>query len=222
MRLFQIGAGLFAGATLLIGSAANAPAQLAPQQGLVEPNFTTDSALLAVPGVNAQLVETLKNARPILSIIALDSILAASSVTKAQRPLMYDRVFVHVDLNRGTDAELLLIPGVDNAMLQVIKAGRPYKTFAQFETALGKAAKPADVQRIERYVFIPMELNTFTQEIIESFAPIGVGTRRWIREFNEYRPYTSMAQWEREISKYLRNNPNELKRLQRYVYIEGQ
>ena len=133
-----------------------------------------------------------------------------------------DRLFVHVDLNRGTDAELLLIPGVDNAVLGVIKAGRPYKTFAQFETALGKAAKPADVQRIERYVFIPMELNTFTQEIIESFAPIGVGTRRWIREFNEYRPYTSMAQWEREISKYLRNNPNELKRLERYVYIEGQ
>jgi hypothetical protein len=207
---------------LILGSAGSAAAQLGPQQGMFDPNFTTDSALLAVPGVNAALVETLKNARPILSITTLDSLLAASQIAKPQRALMYDRMFVHVDLNRGTDQEFLLIPGVDNAKLRAIKAGRPYKTFAQFETALGKAASAAEVQRIARYVFIPMELNTFTQEIIESFAPIGVGTRRWIREFNEYRPYTSMAQWEREISKYLRNNPNELKRLARYVYIEGQ
>lgn len=199
-------------AVLIVGSTATAGAQLAPQLGLVEPNFTSDSALLAVPGVTTALVEALKNARPILSISALDSILAAHAVAKPQRTRMYERMFVHVDLNRGTDAEFLLIPGVDNAKLRAIKAGRPYKTLAQLEKALG----------IERYVFIPMELNTFTQEIIESFAPIGVGTRRWIREFNEYRPYTSMAQWEREISKYLRNNPNELKRLQRYVYIEGQ
>lgn len=207
---------------LVFFAAGSAAAQLPPQQGLVEPNFTTDSALAAVPGMNATLVETLKGARPILSIIALDSILNASSVAKAQRAKMYDRMFVHVDLNRGTDAEFLLIPGVDNAKLRAIKAGRPYKAFAQFEAALGKVAKPAEVTQIERYVFIPMELNTFTQEIIESFAPIGVGTRRWIREFNEYRPYTSMAQWEREIGKYIRNNPAELKRLERYVYIEGQ
>jgi hypothetical protein len=215
-------AGLLVRTIVLLGGAGSAQAQLAPQQGMVDPNFTTDSALLAVPGMNAALVETLKNARPILSITALDSILAASQIARPQRAGMYDRMFVHVDLNRGTDPEFLLIPGVDNARLRAIKAGRPYKTFAQFETALGKAASPAEVQRIARYVFIPMELNTFTQEIIESFAPIGVGTRRWIREFNEYRPYTSMAQWEREISKYLRNNPNELKRLARYVYIEGQ
>lgn len=214
-------AGLTLATILLVGSSHTVRAQLAPQEGLVEPNFTTDSALMAVPGVSSVLADALKNARPILSITALDSILASQSVAKAQRTAMYHHLFVHVDLNRGTDAEFLLIPGVDNASLKAIKAGRPYKTFAEFETALGKAAKPAEVKRIERYVFIPMELNTFTQEIIESFAPIGVGTRRWIREFNEYRPYASMAQWEREISKYLRSNPNELKRLERYVYLEG-
>jgi len=211
----------FVAIVALVGGARVAQAQLAPQDGLVEPNFTTDSALMAVPGMTAALVETLKSARPILSIRALDSILASASIAKPQRTQMYDRMFVHVDLNRGADAEFLLIPGVDNPKLAAIKAGRPYKTLAQFETALAKAAKPTEVTRIERYVFIPMELNTFTQETIESFAPIGVGTRRWIREFNEYRPYASMEQWEREIGKYLRANPNEVKRLERYVFIEG-
>jgi hypothetical protein len=220
MRVSRTRVSLVALAIALFGGAGAVSAQLAPQDGLIDPNFTADSALLAIPGVNPAMVETLKGARPILAITVLDSILASKAVTKAQRVQMYDRMFVHVDLNRGTDAEFLLIPGVDAARLAAIKAGRPYKTFAQLETALGKAASPAEVKRIGRYVFIPMELNTFTQEIIESFAPIGVGTRRWIREFNEYRPYTSMAQWEREISKYLRNNPNELKRLARYVYLE--
>jgi len=56
---------------------------------------------------------------------------------------------------------------------------------------------------------------------MDTFASIGVGTTRWKREFAEYRPWTSMAQFEREIGKYVRGNPSELKRLQRYVIIEG-
>ena len=54
---------------------------------------------------------------------------------------------------------------------------------------------------------------------MDSFASIGVGTRQWKREFEEYRPWTSMEQFDREISKYVRNRPTEVKRLARYVYI---
>lgn len=51
--------------------------------------------------------------------------------------------------------------------------------------------------RIEQYLFIPIELNTWTDDIMDSFASIGVGTRQWKREFSEYRPWTSMEQFER-------------------------
>ncbi|MEO8000167.1 MAG: hypothetical protein ABI852_22145, partial [Gemmatimonadaceae bacterium] len=71
----------------------------------------------------------------------------------------------------------------------------------------------------EQYVFIPIELNTWTAPIMDSFASIGVGTRQWKREFEEYRPWTSMEQFEREIGKYVRSKPGELKRLERYVII---
>jgi len=47
-----------------------------------------------------------------------------------------------------------------------------------------------------------------------------VGTRQWKREFAEYRPWTSMEQFNREISKYLRSRPKELQRLARYVIID--
>jgi hypothetical protein len=129
-------------------------------------------------------------------------------------------MFVHVDLNRGSDAEFMLIPGMDAAKLQAIKAGRPWRSFDQFRTALGGVSNAAYAERLEEYLFIPINLNTWTEPIMDSFASIGVGTSRWKREFAEYRPWTSMAQFDREIGKYVRNQPTEVSRLARYVIIE--
>ena len=47
-----------------------------------------------------------------------------------------------------------------------------------------------------------MELNTFADSMMVTFASIGVGTPRWIREFKEYRPWKSQEQFtqgDREI-----------------------
>jgi hypothetical protein len=191
----------------LVCFASTAGAQLGHQHSLVEPNVAADSTLLKLPGMTQPIVDALKDARPILSVVTLDSILGAKGLSKAQRTTLYNNLFVHVDLNRGTDAEFLLIPGVDAAKLRTIKAGRPYKAFSG-------AAAP-----IEQYVFIPIELNTFTNEIMDTFAPIGVGTSRWKREFAEYRPWKTMEQFDREIGKYVRSRPAELNRLRRYVII---
>ncbi len=199
---------------------ASASAQLGKQQGLVEPNVAADSVMLALPHMNAALVQALKDARPILSIVSLDSMLASKALTKAQRSELYGKMFVHVDLNRGADAEFLLIPGVDAKKLASIKSQRAWPTFEQFQTVMSKATSAAEAVRLEQYLFIPVELNTWTDPIMDSFASIGVGTRQWKREFVEYRPWTSMEQFDREIAKYLRARPNELKRLKRYVFIK--
>lgn len=220
MKSFRaIAVSSFALGALSLVIARPASAQLGKQQGLVEPNVAADSTMLALPHVNAALVQALKEARPILGIVALDSILAAKSLSKTQRNELYAKVFVHIDLNRGADAEFLLIPGVDAKKVTALKSGRPWSSFEQFQTALTKATSAAEATRLEQYVFIPVELNTFTDPIMDTFASIGVGTRQWKREFAEYRPWTSMEQFDREISKYLRSRPNELKRLARYVII---
>ncbi|MBC8087754.1 MAG: hypothetical protein H7Z40_10850 [Phycisphaerae bacterium] len=204
-------------ASLLMTNTASA--QLGKQAGLIEPNVAADSTLAALPPLNADIAAALKAARPILSVVDLDGLLGGKGIAKPQRTELYKKVFVHVDLNRGTDAEFLLIPGVDAKLLAAIKTGRPYKTFAPFTAAVTKASNAAEATRIEQYVFIPVELNTWTPDIMDSFASIGVGTRQWKREFEEYRPWTSMEQFEREIGKYVRSRPTELKRLARYVYI---
>lgn len=208
---------IFALALLTLPSVASA--QLGRQQNLVEPNVGQDAALLALPGLNAAAVEAIKESRPILSATDLDALLGARGLSAAQRTELYRRMFVHVDVNRGSDAELLLIPGMTPATVTQIKAGRPWKTFEQFTAALGTNRSADEVRRLEQYLFIPIDLNTWTEPVMDSFASIGVGTSRWKREFEEYRPWTSMAQFEREIGKYVRGNPDELKRLQRYVII---
>jgi len=209
-----------AGALVLLAS--HASAQLGRQRGLVEPNIAADSTLLKLPYMNAAIVQAIKDARPILSVVTLDSILAGKSLSKPQRDSLYRHMFVHVDLNRGTDAEFLLIPGAGTRMLREFKEYRPWTSFAQFEREIGKyvRATPGEVERLEQYMFIPLELNTFADSTMATFAGIGVGTPRWIREFKEYRPWTSQEQFTREIGKYVRGNPKEVTRLWRYVVIK--
>ncbi len=206
-------------AAVALMAAPQAQAQLGRQMGLVEPNVATDSAMKTAPHVSDVIVDALKRARPILGPVPLDSILGANGLSKAQRADTYAKLFVHVDVNRGSDAELMLIPGMNAAKLSAVKAGRPWASFSAFHTALAKVSDVHEADRLEQYLFIPIDLNTWTNEIMDTFASIGVGTRQWKREFAEYRPWTSMEQFEREIGKYLRARPAELKRLERYVII---
>jgi len=208
-----------AAALMLAGLQLPAAAQLGKQQGLVEPNIAADSQFQRLK-LDAHAVHLIGEAKPILSIVALDSILNAAGVNAGQRKQLYKEMFVHVDLNRGTDAELKLIPGMSDKTLGAIKAGRPWATFEAFEAAMGKNMKADEVANLEQYLFIPIELNTFTEPLMDTFLPIGVGTRRWKREFAEYRPWTSEAQFRREIGKYVRANPKEVDRLWRYVIIK--
>lgn len=210
---------LVAGTALLAGITQPAVAQLGRQRTLLEPNVTHDSLMLRLPHLTPVLVTTLREARPILGPIPLDSILTAGSLTPKQRDDLYRLMFVHVDVNRGSDAELMLIPGMTAAKVGTIKAGRPWKSFEGLRTELAKSGGAEEAARIEQYLFIPVELNTFTDDIMDTFAGIGVGTRRWKHEFAEYRPWKSMEQFDREIGKYVRGNPKELQRLKRYVII---
>jgi DNA uptake protein ComE-like DNA-binding protein len=64
-------------------------------------------------------------------------------------------------------------------------------------------------------VFIPVDLNTASDEDIISIPGAG---RRMVREFKEYRPWVSQAQFEREIGKYV--DEKEVARLWRYLVIK--
>jgi DNA uptake protein ComE-like DNA-binding protein len=62
---------------------------------------------------------------------------------------------------------------------------------------------------------VPVNINTATDA--EILAIPGVGPRM-LREFKEYRPWTSIAQFRREIGKYV--DKTEVARLEQYIVIK--
>jgi DNA uptake protein ComE-like DNA-binding protein len=71
-----------------------------------------------------------------------------------------------------------------------------------------------EVARLAQYTFIPVNLNTATDEDILSIPGMG---RRMLREFKEYRPYADIERFRREIGKYV--DVKEVARLERFVTI---
>ena len=69
--------------------------------------------------------------------------------------------------------------------------------------------------RLEQYVFVPVNLNTASDEEILGIPGVG---ERLLHEFKEYRPYQSIDQFRREIGKYV--DEQEIARLERYVTLE--
>jgi DNA uptake protein ComE-like DNA-binding protein len=79
---------------------------------------------------------------------------------------------------------------------------------------MGKYVDATEVARLEQYVFVPINLNAASDEAILSIPGLG---RRMLHEFKEYRPYTSIEQFRKEIGKYV--DAKEVARLERYVTL---
>jgi DNA uptake protein ComE-like DNA-binding protein len=193
---------------------APASAQLGRQQGLLEANTATPEQLAAIPGFTADLAKGLVERRPFLSMTDLNAYLS-QSLNKDQLKEVFGRLFLHLNLNTVSRDELLLIPGMGNRMVREFEEYRPYKSFAQFRKEIGKYVDEKEVARLEQYVFIPVNLNTASDEDIQTIPGIG---RRMLREFKEYRPYDNIEKFRKEIGKYV--NAKEVARLERYVTLQ--
>ena len=201
---------------LILGVAAPAASAQIGKGQILDPNVAMEAQLTALPGMTAAVVQGIVLRRPFLSITELDAFLGEQQLSREQRTALYGRLFIHVNLNTASREELLLIPGVGPRMAHEFEEYRPYTGgFSQFRREIGKYADAAEVARLEQYVFVPINLNTATDEDILSIPGLGP---RMLREFKEYRPYRSMEQFRREIGKYV--NAKEVARLERYVTID--
>ena len=209
--------GVLAAAALALAIAVPATAQVGT--GLLDPNVATEAQLTALPHMTPAIVKGILSNRPFMSIVDFNKFLLGQGLTPAQAAEVYGKAFVHVNLNTGTREEILLIPNAGAKMVREFGEYRPWTSWAQFDKEIGKyfPGNAAEVQRLKQYVFIPIDLNTATDDV---FMTIPGFTPRWLREFKEYRPWTSQAQFEKEIGKYVKDNPKEVGRLWRYVVIK--
>ena len=183
------------------------------QSLLVNPDLANEKELLALPHMNAAMVKSILEQRPFSRMTDLNALLA-KSLSKEQLAELYTKMFVQINLNTASQEEILMIPAVGNRMLREFREYRPYKTMAQFRKEIGKYVDVKEVARLEQYVFVPVRLNGASDEDILSIPGTG---KRMLREFKEYRPYTTIEQFRKEIGKYV--DKKEVARLERYVTL---
>ena len=121
-----------------------------------------------------------------------------------------------MDFNTATAEQLAALPHMSAAAVKAVTDGRPFMSIVDLHKALLAAGVTAE-QTTELYAkaFVHVNLNTGTPEEILLIPGAG---RRMVREFKEYRPWTSQAQFEKEIGKYV--DAKEVARLWRYVVIK--
>ena len=194
----------------------DAPAQGASIPVVVNPNLALGDELGALPEMTPELADAILQQRPFLDMEALHSVVT-QHVSREDAEKLYEGMFVPIDLNRAGNREIRLVPGVGERIAHEFDEYRPYTAIAQWEREMGKYVDDAEIERMRRYVFVPIDLNTATEAEILSIPGVG---KRMAHEFEEYRPYASMEQFRREIGKYV--NEDEVARLERYVEIRPQ
>ncbi|HYE88116.1 MAG TPA: helix-hairpin-helix domain-containing protein [Vicinamibacterales bacterium] len=195
--------------------AAPLAAQVGKSQGVVDANTISEADLTKLPGMTPAIAKALIAARPFDNITALNTFLLGQKLTQEQATALYRHIFVNINLNTASAAEIMLIPGAGKRMAHEFEEYRPWRSYAQFEKEIGKYVDAKEVARLAQYTFIPLNLNTATEADFMTIPGVG---KRMAHEFEEYRPWKTQAQFEKEIGKYV--DAREVRRFWRYMVIQ--
>ena len=110
--------------------------------------------------------------------------------------------------------DLLALPHLNDTVVKGLIDGRPFLTMTALNAYLSRSLNPEQLSALYPKLFVPINLNTAARE--EILLVPGVG-RRMAHEFEEYRPYSSLSQFRREIGKYV--DEAEVARLEQYVFV---
>lgn len=116
-------------------------------------------------------------------------------------------------LDAASEADLAKLPNMTPALAKDVVAKRPFADATAFDAAL--AGLNADQKKaLYEKAFLPINLNTASEAEIMLIPGM---TKRMAHEFEEYRPYTSLEQFRKEMGKYV--DQKEVARLEQYVFI---
>lgn len=120
-----------------------------------------------------------------------------------------------VDANTAPEKDLLGMPHMTPAIVKGLVEKRPFASITDLNAYL-LSQKLTQQQALEFYekAFVHVNLNTATPE--EILLVPGAG-KRMVREFDEYRPWKSYAQFDKEIGKYV--GADGAAKLAQYTFI---
>jgi DNA uptake protein ComE-like DNA-binding protein len=116
-------------------------------------NTAPRDELLLIPGVGERIAHEFEEYRP-YKLLAQFRKEIGKYVDQKEVARLEEYVFIPINLNTATDADILSIPGMGQRMLHEFKEYRPYKSMEQFRREIGKYVSKQEVARLERYVTI--------------------------------------------------------------------
>jgi DNA uptake protein ComE-like DNA-binding protein len=143
-------------------------------------------------------------------LVMVTAALAAGSPALAQ----VGKSVTIVDANFAAEKDLAAMPHLNAATVKAIIDQRPFPSITELDALLSKSLKREQLTELYGRLFVHLNLNTATRDQILLIPNTGA---RMAHEFEEYRPYKSLAQFHREIDKYV--DDKELARLEQYVFV---
>ncbi|HZM97069.1 MAG TPA: hypothetical protein VFB92_26790 [Vicinamibacterales bacterium] len=116
-------------------------------------NAASKEEILLIPGVGQRMLHEFEEYRPYAALAVFHREID-KYVDDAELARLEQYVFVPIDLNTASDADILTIPGLGNRMLREFKEYRPYDGIERFRREIGKYVSKEEVARLERYVTI--------------------------------------------------------------------
>jgi len=158
-----------------------------------------EAELAAIPNLTPAIAKAIVGKRPFVSITELNALLLAQGLTAEQAMAVYQKAFVHINLNTATPDEILLVPGAGRRMVREFPEYRPWRTWAQFDREIGKYVGGAEnAQKLGQYTFIPMNANTASDA---DLLTVPGATQAWVDKLKTGRPYKSAADLEKALGR---------------------
>lgn len=119
------------------------------------------------------------------------------------------------DANTVAEKELLAMPHMTPAIVKGLIEKRPFASITDLHAyLLSQKIAPEQAMQFYEKAFVHINLNTATPE--EILLVPGAG-KRMVHEFDEYRPWKSYAQFDKEIGKYV--GADGAAKLAQYTFI---
>lgn len=148
-----------------------------------------------------------------LAYTSLGTLALLASVAQPARAQVGKSVTI-IDANIASDKELGALPHLNATLVKGIMERRPFPSITELDAFLSQSLSRPQVTELYGRLFVHLNLNTATREQILLIPNTGA---RMAGEFLEYRPYKALAQFHREIDKYV--DDTELARLEQYVFV---
>jgi DNA uptake protein ComE-like DNA-binding protein len=116
--------------------------------------------------------------------------------------------------NTATETQLQAVPQLNAELVSLIVQNRPFTTIGDFNRTLSGKLSAEQIRALYPNLFVPINLDRASRSDIMLIPGM---TARMAHEFEEYRPYRNIDQFNREIGKYV--NAAEVARLRSYVTL---